>query len=140
MSRREQLESLFNDGAPIAKTFGMRLHYDDADRAVVILPYNPGLDHALQGVHGGIYMTLLDTAAWFSSAVLHDGQCWITTAEMSVHFLKASARTQLRAVGIPIKSGKRQDIVEARVFDAEERLCGHAVGTFVVLPGVPLAP
>ena len=138
MSRRDQLETMFNDGAPIAKTFGMRLRYDDENRAVITLPHNPGLDHALQGIHGGVYMTLLDTAAWFTSAVMHDGQCWITTSEMSVHFLRPSARTDLRAVGYPIKSGKRQDIVEAKVFDEQGQLCGHAVGTFIVLPSVPL--
>ncbi|MDF1556312.1 MAG: PaaI family thioesterase [Deferrisomatales bacterium] len=138
MSRRDQLETFFNDGAPIAKTFGMRLHFDEEDRAVVVLPYNPGLDHALQGTHGGVYMTLLDTAAWFTSAVRHDGQCWITTSEMSVHFLKPAARTELRAVGYPMQSGKRQDIVEAKVFDQQGQLCGHGVGTFMVLPSVPM--
>ena len=138
MSRRVQLETMFNEGAPIARTFGMSLRFDDEDRAVVTLPYNPGLDHALQGVHGGVYMTLLDTAAWFTSAVRHEGQCWITTSEMSVHFLRPSARTELRAVGYPIKTGKRQDIVEAKVFDGQGNLAGHAVGTFMILPSVPL--
>ena len=46
--------NLFNVKAPIAQTFGMTLSFDDDMRAVVDLPYNPGLDHALKGIHGGV--------------------------------------------------------------------------------------
>lgn len=66
---RRRLEAMFNDGAHISATFGMRLVFDGEYRGVVTLPYNPGLDHAQRGIHGGVYMTLLDTAAWFTSAV-----------------------------------------------------------------------
>jgi hypothetical protein len=35
-----------------------------------------------------------------------------------------------------IKSGKRQDVAEMHLYDGQDRLIGHAVGTFVVLPDV----
>lgn len=136
--RRERLLKMFNEGAPIAKTFGMVLSFDEEDRAIVSLPYNPGLDHAQRGIHGGVYMTLLDTAAWFASAIAHDGDCWIATSEMTVHFLKPSSSTSLRAVGSIIKGGKRQDVVQALVYDEWGNEVGHAVGAFMILPGVPL--
>jgi uncharacterized protein (TIGR00369 family) len=132
------LMRLFNEQAPIAKTFGMTLSFDEERRAVVDLPHNPGLDHALKGIHGGVYMTMLDTAAWFSSAALHQEECWITTSEMAVHFLRASANTHLRAVGTLMKRGKRQDVVEAHLYDGDSKLVGHGVGSFIVLPGIPL--
>ena len=138
MSRRTYLENLFNETAPIAKTFGMHLAFDDEDRAVIRLPYNPGLDHALQGIHGGVYMTMLDTAAWFTSAAFHDEGYWSATSEMAVHFLKPSAGTHLRAVGTVMKAGKRQDVVEAHLYDGDSKLVGHGVGAFIVLPGVAL--
>jgi len=138
MTRQAQLEAMFNDGAPIARTFGMRLSFDAENHGVLTLPYNPGLDHALRGIHGGVYMTLLDTAAWFTVAVGRDEQSWITTAEMSVHFLKASKGADLRCVGGLLKAGKRQDIAEARLYGADGELVGHAVGTFMVLPSVPM--
>ncbi len=135
-ARKRALMKLFNEGAPIAKTFGMSLSFDDENRAVIALPYNPGLDHALKGTHGGVYMTMLDTAAWFTAALVHPEDCWLATSEMSVHFLSASARTDLSAVGIMRKAGKRQDIVEASIYDGEGREVGHAVGTFILLPSV----
>lgn len=137
--RRNELLHMFNQVAPIARTFGMRLSFTDEGNAVVDLPYNPGLDHALDGIHGGVYATMLDTAGWFTAAVAHDADCWLATAEMSVHFLAPVAHTSLRAVGRLIKRGRRQDVAEMHLYDREGRLVGHATGTFIILPNVSLS-
>ena len=123
--RKRELAALFRERAPIARTFGMTLHFED-DCAVVVLPYNPGLDHAADGIHGGVYMTLLDTAAWFTAAASRGESSWLATSEMSVHFLKPSARTDLRCVGRMLKPGKRQDIVEARLLTGHQDLAAAA--------------
>ncbi|MFN2291569.1 MAG: PaaI family thioesterase [Anaerolineae bacterium] len=136
--RIQGLLHMFNEVAPIARTFGMRLSYGEKGQAIVDLPYNPRLDHALGGVHGGVYATLLDSAGWFTAAAAHDVGCWLATAEMSIHFLLPAEGTALRAEGSLIKAGKRQDVVEMRLYDGEGRLVGHATGTFVILPGVAL--
>jgi uncharacterized protein (TIGR00369 family) len=137
--RLDELTRLFNERAPIARTFGMRLSFDADGRAVVDLPHNPDLDHALGGVHGGVYATMLDVAGWFAAAAAHDVDCWLATSELSVHFLRPAERTSLRAVGRVIKRGRRQDVAEMHLYDGEGRLVGHAVGTFVVLPDLPLS-
>jgi uncharacterized protein (TIGR00369 family) len=131
--RRAHLLESFHDYATISKSFGMTLSYQDDGSAVIEMPYNPGLDHARGGVHGGIYMTLLDSAAWFTSAAAHDVG-WVATSELTVHLLRPIIKTSMRAVGKMIKSGKRFDIVEADLFDGDGNLAGHAVGTFVALP------
>jgi uncharacterized protein (TIGR00369 family) len=137
--RINELLYLFNQVAPIARTFGMALSYTDEMHAVVDLPYNPNLDHPLGGIHGGVYTTMLDTAGWFTAAAAHDTSCWLATAEMSVHFLAPAERTSLRAVGRLIRQGRRQDIAEVYLYDGEGRLVGHAIGTFILLPNVPLS-
>ncbi|MBN1661156.1 MAG: PaaI family thioesterase [Anaerolineae bacterium] len=135
--RRDALLHMFNQVATIARTLGMTLSFADDGRAVVDLPYNPGLDHAQGGVHGGVYATLLDTAGWFTAAAAHDVDSWIATAEMSVHFLLPVRASALRAIGRLIKTGKRQDIAEMHLYDGEGRLVGHATGTFIILPDIP---
>ena len=102
----------------------------------MILPYNPKLDYALKGIHGGVYATLLYTAGWFTSAASRDDNR-LTTSEKSIHFLRPTSSTIFRAVGQIVKSGERQDIVEMRPFDGKDHLVGHAIGTFVVLPNMP---
>jgi uncharacterized protein (TIGR00369 family) len=136
--RRAALLRSFNELAPFARTLGLRLAYDDEGRAVVDLPYNPDLDHAQGGIHGGIYAMLLDTAGWFTAAAAHNTACWMATAEMSIHFLAPAERTSLRAVGRLIKQGRRQDVAEMHLYDGQGRLVGHATGTFVLLPHLPL--
>jgi uncharacterized protein (TIGR00369 family) len=137
-ARIQELLKMFNEVAPIARTFGMRLSYDTEGQAIVDLPYNARLDHGLGGVHGGVYATLLDSAGWFTAAAAHDVDCWLTTSEMSIHFLLPVQSSALRAVGRLIKAGKRQDVAEMHLYDGRGRLVGHATGTFVILPSVPL--
>lgn len=132
--RVKELLKMFNDSVSIARYFGMRLDFTDDGNAVIELPYNPNLNHGHGGIHGGVYATMLDSAGALTAAVHHDSSCWLATSEMSVHFLLPVERTALRAVGRILKHGRRQDIVEMRLYDEQERLVGHATGTFVVLP------
>jgi uncharacterized protein (TIGR00369 family) len=135
--RFDELTRLFNEGAPIARYFGMRLSFTDDGSAVVDLPHNRDLDHALGGVHGGVYATMLDVAGWFAAVAAHDGSYWLATSELSVHFLRPAECTSLRAVGRLIKRGRRQDVAEMHLYDGRGHLVGHAVGTFVALSNVP---
>lgn len=137
--RMADLVRIFSDRAPIARTFGMRLSYNEDGGAVVDLPYNPHLDHALGGIHGGVYATMLDTAGWFTAAATTDRSCWVATSEFSVHLLQPVQKSSLRAIGQLVKVGKRQVIAEMRLEDGDGRLVAHGVGTFVVLPNVPIA-
>lgn len=133
--RKRVLSRTFNDRASISRHFGMKLHFE-GDSAVVVLPYNPNLNHAGDGVHGGVFMTLLDTAAWFTAALSRKEGVWLATSEMSVHFLKPASRTELRCIGRMLKSGKRQDIVEAHLYDTSGELVGHGVGTMIALQNI----
>jgi uncharacterized protein (TIGR00369 family) len=134
--RINQLLTLFRERPRIVRTFGMQLSFTGEGNAVVELPYNRDLDHGRGGIHGGVYCTLLDTAGWFTAAAHRDLSTWVATGELSVHFLAPARETTLRAEGRIIKSGRRQDVCEMRLYDAEDRLVGHATGTFVWLPDV----
>ena len=53
-SRRQQLARYVMEQAPIIKTYGARLCYNEHGGAVWDLPYNPKFDHAMGGVHGSL--------------------------------------------------------------------------------------
>ena len=139
-TRREELLHVFNEVAPIARTFGMKLAFTEDDRAVIMLPYNPALDHALGDVHGGIFATMLDNAGWFTAALGRGEACWVATSELSLHLLRRASATDLRAEAWYLKRGTRQDVLEMKLHDAAGELVAHATGTFITLPGVPLEP
>jgi acyl-coenzyme A thioesterase PaaI-like protein len=51
--------------APIVKTFGMRLEYNEKNEAVGTLPFNENLTNEMI-IHGGAVATLIDNAGWFA--------------------------------------------------------------------------
>ena len=138
--REEELLNMFHTQAPISRYFGMRLSFTEDGSAVVDLPHNPNLDHALGGVHGGVYATMLDTAGWFAVALARTDPSLVVTSEITVRYLEPVERMSLRAIGKVIRQGKRQDVAEMQLLDEEGRLVGHATGAFMVLPMNPTAP
>lgn len=136
--REETLVREFN-GAPIARLFGMTLSFPEPGVARVDLPYNPNLDHAMHGVHGGVIATLVDIAGWFASAVRHEGR-WVATAEFRLHLLEHVERRALWGEGRVIRPGKTIDVCEMRIFDDTGRLVALASGTFVPQPRLSFGP
>jgi uncharacterized protein (TIGR00369 family) len=134
-SWNDRLIELFRE-APVAKLLGMSLSYDEKGVACVDLPYNPSLDHAMKGVHGGVLATMLDSAGWFAVASLHEG-VWVATSEFKVHLLNPVRENGIRAEGWVVKSGKRISVAEMRVMDYGGELVAVGTGTFVALRTLP---
>lgn len=126
--RQTRLIELFN-GAPIVKYFGMKLHYKE-ESAVIHLPFNPNLDHALHQVHGGAIATLLDTAGWFTVAPHFDH--WIATVEFQTRLLEPVETEELIGVGKILRPGKRIVVGEMTVKTPKGRLVASGSGTFTV--------
>jgi uncharacterized protein (TIGR00369 family) len=127
--RQQALVALFGK-APIKKSMGMELSYDEQGCAIFDMPYHPGFDHALNGIHGGVIATLLDNAGWFTAAALYDS--WIATAEMQVRYLEPVAKAHLIAQGRIIRAGKRMAMTEMEVRTQDGRRVAVGSGTFVV--------
>lgn len=127
--RRADLVALF-DTAPIKHLFGMSLTYDEHGSAVFDLPYNPGLDHALNGTHGGAIATLLDNAGWFTVAPHFD--TWIATVEFSVRLHQPVAGTHLRSSGRIVRLGQRLSVAAMEVRTDAGALVATGAGTFTV--------
>ena len=123
---------------PIAIFFGMSLSYDEQGHACIHLPYNPNLDHALKGIHGGAIATMLDNAGWFAVAAQNEG-VWIATSEFKVHLLNPVKESKLHAEGWVVKSGRRISVAEMRVSSSNGELIAIGTGTYIPLDGVPIS-
>ncbi|HBF12969.1 MAG TPA: hypothetical protein DDW49_06220 [Deltaproteobacteria bacterium] len=126
--KEEELIKLF-DKAPIKKTFGMTFHYDQGS-AIFELPYNPGLDHALGGTHGGVIATLLDNAGWFTVALYYD--TWIATSEFQTRLLEPVTKETLISRGWIIRQGKTLSVAGMEVKTSSGKLIATGTGSFVV--------
>jgi uncharacterized protein (TIGR00369 family) len=79
-------------------------------------------------LHGGACMTLLDIA--MASAARSDTpELGVVTIEMKTSFMRPSIGP-LHAHGAMLHRTASFAFVEARILDAQERICAHATGTF----------
>lgn len=85
--------------------------------------------------HGGACMTLLDVAMAAAARSLRP-EMGVITIEMKTSFMN-SARGPLVASGHVLQATGRMAFTEARIEDAEGRLCAHATGTFKYVPRKP---
>jgi len=120
---------------PICALLGYRLIEVESGHAVFeITPaeqhYNP-----IGVVHGGIAMTLLDSAMGCAVQTRMPAGGGYTTLEAKTNLVRAvTADTgALRAVGKVVHVGKRVATAEARLEDREGRLYAHATSTCIVL-------
>ena len=87
-------------------------------------------------VHGGASMTLLDvTMAVAARSVQKD--MGVVTIEMKTSFMQP-ARGPLTAKGRLMHRTATMAFVEGTIFDAEDRACAHATGTFKYVKRLPI--
>ena len=92
--------------------------------------YNP-----LGVVHGGYAATLLDSVCGFAVLSKLTPEQSFTTIELKIAYHKAmTAKTGLvRAEGRVVSIGRRVAFCEARLADAEGRLCASATSSLLIL-------
>jgi uncharacterized protein (TIGR00369 family) len=122
---------------PIADLLGFRLVEVEPGRAV--FECVPGAQHynPIGVVHGGLAMTLLDSAMGCSVHSRMPAGSAYTTLEAKTNLVRAitSATGKLRAIGKTIHVGNRIATAEARLEDADGKLYAHATSTCIVLAG-----
>jgi len=84
-------------------------------------------------VHGGVYSSLIDAAAFWAAYSKIDGSSGMTTVEMKLNYLAPAASGRFIAKGKSIKTGKTLCLSEATIFDEKERMLAHGTVTLMVL-------
>ncbi|WP_030665118.1 PaaI family thioesterase [Streptomyces cellulosae] len=127
-------------GPPIAATLDFTLDEVEEGRAVFSL--TPGEEHynPIGSVHGGVYATLLDSAAGCAvQSTLPPGMGY-TSLDLTVKFLKRITvdTGRVRAIGTIINRGRQTALAEATLVDARDRLLAHATSSCLLFP-VPVS-
>lgn len=121
---------------PISATLGFVLHEADEGRAVFLM--TPGEEHynPIGGVHGGVYATLLDSAAGCAvHSTLPLGMTY-TSLDLFTRFLRPVTvdTGPIRAVGTVRDRARRTALAEAKLLDSDDRLLAHATSTCLLFP------
>ncbi|NJP50201.1 PaaI family thioesterase [Streptomyces sp. SBST2-5] len=121
---------------PVAATLGFTLEEADHGRAVFALV--PGEEHynPIGSVHGGVYATLLDSAAGCAvQTVLPQGMGY-TSLDLTLKFLRpvTAGTGKVRAIGTVLDYGRRTALAQAELRDSEDRLLAHATSSCMLFP------
>jgi len=121
---------------PIAKTLDFRLVEAATGKAVfecepAEFHYNP-----IGIVHAGLAMTLMDSAMGLAFVTTLDEPVGWTTLEVKSNFTRALTVDTgvVRCTGTIVHPGRTVATTEARIEDAQGRLCAHGTSTILVLP------
>jgi uncharacterized protein (TIGR00369 family) len=122
---------------PIADTLGLALVEVAEGRAVFTLQpaefhYNP-----LGTVHGGVTLTLIDSANGCAVQTLLPEGAGYTTLETKANFVRPlTVETgRVRCTGEAVHVGRSTATAQARVEDEDGRLLAHGTSTMLVLRG-----
>ena len=105
-------------------------------RAVFSL--TPGEEHynPIGSVHGGIFATLLDSAAGCAvQSTLPQGVAY-TSLDLTVKFLRRITvdTGTVRAIGTVVSRGRQTALAEVRLVDEKDRLLAHATSSCMLFP------
>lgn len=84
-------------------------------------------------VHGGVYASLVDAAAFWAVYSQMEEDSGLTTVDMKLNYLAPASDGCLIAKGRSIKTGKTLCLGEASIEDEKGRLLAHGTSTIMVL-------
>jgi 1,4-dihydroxy-2-naphthoyl-CoA hydrolase len=119
---------------PFAGTLGIALDEASADRVVARLAWAPHLCTASGIMHGGVLMSLADTAgALVTFLGLPEGATTATITSTSQLFRPVSSGT-VRAVAVPLHRGRTTVTAQTSLYDSEQRLVAQTTQIQAVRP------
>src|SRR3954466_1865408 len=121
---------------PVNHTLDFTLEEVEPGRAVFAL--TPGEEHynPIGSVHGGIFATLLDSAAGCAvQSTLPQGMAY-TSLDLTVKFLRRITvdTGTVRAIGTVVNKSRQTALAQAQLVDAKDRLLAHATSSCLLFP------
>ena len=117
---------------PISTTLGFEFVAISRGQCTLAWNRDPKYDGIFRSMHGGLMMTLADSAAAFALLTVIDPDSRVTTTEMNIRFL-APVRERVVARARVLKVGRSLCPIVVDLEDGQGRLVAHAGMTYMRL-------
>lgn len=118
----------YTDQIPFARHLGFEITKFEGGESELRYTAKPEHLNTFDVTHGGAVMTMLDIAM-AAAARSETPEIGVVTIEMKTTFMAPSVGP-LTARGKLLTRTATMGFTEAKIYDAQERVCAHATGTF----------
>jgi uncharacterized protein (TIGR00369 family) len=132
VTERPEITEMVRTQMPLGTTLGMRF-FGGADEIDATLAWAPELCTAGGILHGGVLMTLADSAGAVCAFFNMPEGSRTSTIESKTNFLGAVRSGEVRARSRPLHIGRTTVVVETDVLDESGRLVARTIQTQAVL-------
>jgi 1,4-dihydroxy-2-naphthoyl-CoA hydrolase len=133
MPTPEELAAVWST-MPFAQTIGSELLEADPAGVRARIAWDESRCTAAGMLHGGVLMSLADSAAAVCAFLnLPDGASGTTTVESKTNFMRAVREGMVMATSTPLHKGRRFVVVETELTDDQNRLVAKVTQTQAVL-------
>ncbi len=114
--------------SPFWQTLGLEYIHAEDGIAEIAFDYKKELNNVVGTMHGGVFMSALDTVMGIATHTL--GFKDVITIQLETRFLKPVTHGRVKGLARIISQTRSTTIVEGRLYDEEDELVGFATGTF----------
>jgi uncharacterized protein (TIGR00369 family) len=118
---------------PYAELLGIELLQVQPGTATLGMKVRPELTQNNGVMHGGAIASLIDSATAFAIISLLNPEQKVTTADLTISYLRPVTQGQLRAVATVLRAGRRLFVVSANVSDGDQKLVSTALSTYITV-------
>jgi uncharacterized protein (TIGR00369 family) len=118
----QRAETATLTGGGFVELLGLRFDEVTPDRVVLSWDVTPALHQPYGIVHGGVYASVVETAASIAAAAWLGERGQVVGVNNSTDFLRAVREGTLRAVAQPVHRGRLQQLWLVEIRDEGERL------------------
>ncbi len=121
------------EAGPVWQLFKMSVIGAEEGKASVRMLTGPTVLQQLGHVHGGVLMTLLDSAMAASLDTVLAPEWTAVTSQLNTHFLRPATGAQLTATGRVVRRGTHLSVTEGEIVDENRVTVATASAQFFMI-------
>ena len=107
------------------EVLGLDLVEASGDKVVFTCPIKPHLHQPYGILHGGVYCSIVETAASVAGAIWLGDKGYVVGVSNTTNFIRATRDGTLTATATPLQRGRTQQLWQVEIVDDQDRLAAH---------------